>query len=213
MLNGKVLVVFIAGLIGTLGYPHTARAAAVGLQATTRGQRHAITSIQMKEIEEALREQTRAIRALQVQVQSRDRVIDQLQKRVDTLQDTFTATQQKLDFNATQGNQAATTLQNEVADLKTVTASTANAFQESQKQIADFEHPTQLRFKGITLTPGGFLEAAGIFAHTTRTAMSAVPMATSRFRGPPMRVSLNSGGQPGNPGFRSSPRAKWDPRS
>ena len=60
MLNGKILVVFTAVLIGTLGYPHSARAAAVQQQATTRGKKHAITSIQMKEIEEALREQTRA---------------------------------------------------------------------------------------------------------------------------------------------------------
>jgi hypothetical protein len=36
-------------------------------------------------------------------------------------------------------------------------------YQQSQKQIADLKHPTQLRFKGITITPGGFLEAAGIF--------------------------------------------------
>jgi hypothetical protein len=163
MLNGKVLVVFTVVLIGTLGYSHSARAAAVEQQATTRGKKHAITSVQMKEIEEALREQTRAIQALQEQVQSRDRVIDQLQKRVDALQDTFTTTRQKLDLNAIQDKQAAKTTQNEVAELKAVTASTANAFQESQKQIVDFEHPTQLRFKGITLTPGGFLEAAGIY--------------------------------------------------
>jgi hypothetical protein len=163
MLSNRVLVVFTAVLIGAASLPDSARAGAAEQQTATRAKNRAAASTQMQEMEEALKEQTQAIRSLQQQLESRDQVIDQLQKRVDTLQDTFTATQQKVESNATQDEHVARALQNDVADLKTVTASTANAFQNSQKQIADFEHPTQLRFKGITITPGGFLEAAGIY--------------------------------------------------
>ena len=163
MLSNRVLVVFTAVLIGAASLPDSARAGAAEQQTTTRAKKRATASTQMQEMQEALKEQTKAIRALQQELESRGRVIDRLQKRVDTLQDTFTATQQKVESNATQDEHVARALQNDVADLKTVTASTANAFQNSQKQIADFEHPTQLRFKGITITPGGFLEAAGIY--------------------------------------------------
>jgi hypothetical protein len=163
MLGSKVLVVFTAAVIGALGFPDSARAAAAEQKPTTPAKKRVTPSTQMEEMQASLEEQTKAIRALQQQLQSRDQVIDQLQKRVDTLQDTFKATQQKLDLNSNQNEQAAKRLQSNIADLKTVTASTANAFQDSQKQIADFEHPTQLRFKGITITPGGFLEAAGIY--------------------------------------------------
>jgi hypothetical protein len=161
MLDSKVPLVFTAVLIGALVLPCPARA--TEQQTTTRAKKGVTASTQMQEMHEALEEQTKAIRALQQQLQSRDQVIDQLQKRVDTLQDNFTAAQRNVDLNATQDEQAAKTLQNDVADLKTVTASTANAFQKNQEQIANLEHSTQLRFRGITLTPGGFLEAAAIY--------------------------------------------------
>jgi hypothetical protein len=163
MLARKVEVVFTAVLVGALGFPDSARAGAAEQQTTARAKKHVSASMQMQQMQAALAEQTKVLQALQQQLQTRDQVIDQLQKRVDTLQLTFTAIQQKLNLDATHDAQAAQTLENDVADLKTVTASTANSFQQSQKQIADFEHPTQLRFKGITITPGGFLEAAGIY--------------------------------------------------
>ena len=163
MLASKVLVMFTAVLVGVLGFPDSARAGAADQQAMARAKKHFSVSMQMQQMQEALAEQTKVLQALQQQLRIRDQVIDQLQKRVDTLQVTFTATQQKLDADATHDEEAAKTLEHDAADLKTVTASTANSFQQSQKQIAEFEHPTQLRFRGITITPGGFLEAAGIY--------------------------------------------------
>jgi uncharacterized coiled-coil protein SlyX len=58
--------------------------------------KHVSASMRMQQMQEVLAEQTKAIQGLQQQLQSRDQVIDQLQKRVDTLQGTFTAIQQKL---------------------------------------------------------------------------------------------------------------------
>jgi hypothetical protein len=47
--------------------------------------------------------------------------------------------------------------------LKTVTASTANELQEAQKRIASLESPLAIHYKGITITPGGFLAAETVW--------------------------------------------------
>ncbi|HEY6129143.1 MAG TPA: hypothetical protein VIW23_13265 [Candidatus Acidoferrum sp.] len=56
-----------------------------------------------------------------------------------------------------------TTLSSDVADLKLGTDSLKGAVQDTQKKIIAGESPSTIHFKGITLTPGGFLEAATVY--------------------------------------------------
>ena len=58
---------------------------------------------------------------------------------------------------ATQQQESVSALKTDVTDLKTNMANTVVSLQETQK-IAS-ESPTALHFKGITITPGGFLAA------------------------------------------------------
>ncbi len=46
-----------------------------------------------------------------------------------------------------------------VAGLKTAANSTAESLKATEKTVKDLEHPTSLHYKGITLSPGGFITA------------------------------------------------------
>jgi type II secretory pathway pseudopilin PulG len=76
---------------------------------------------------------------------------------------------------------AVTTLQSTVTDLKGNQASlAATVSDETAKIKKDFANPTALRYKGITITPGGFMAAETVYRQKATgadipTALSSIP--------------------------------------
>ena len=71
-------------------------------------------------------------------------------------------------------------LQHDVTDLKAVSANTVESLQATQKRVGDLESPLAIHFKGITLTPGGFIAGETVWRpHATfsdiNTPMNAIP--------------------------------------
>ena len=71
-------------------------------------------------------------------------------------------------------------LQHDVADLKTVSGNTVNELQETQKRVAALESPLAIHYKGITITPGGFLAAETVWRQRgegadINTNLNAIP--------------------------------------
>jgi hypothetical protein len=71
-------------------------------------------------------------------------------------------------------------LQHDVADLTTVSGNTVNELQEAQKRISGLESPLAIHYKGITITPGGFLAAETVWRpHATlgdiNTPLNSIP--------------------------------------
>src|ERR1700675_3361601 len=97
MLGRKVPVISAVVLIAALVVPDSAQGGAAEQE-----KKRATASAQMRAMQESITEQTKAIWALQQQIHSRDQIIDQLQKHVDTLQDAFTAAQQQMNLHPTQ---------------------------------------------------------------------------------------------------------------
>jgi hypothetical protein len=122
---------------------------------------------QLSELKEAIEAQQRQIQQLGQQIQSRDQQIQQLQQRLDSSQAAANAAQAKADAAASQSaqqGQAVTTLQSDVTDLKSNATNVALSLQETQKTVRDqFESPLAIHFKGVTLTPGGFLAGETIW--------------------------------------------------
>ena len=54
-------------------------------------------------------------------------------------------------------------MQHDVADIKSLNGTTVNELQETQKRVAALESPTAIHYKGITITPGGFLAAETVW--------------------------------------------------
>jgi TolA-binding protein len=162
MKHAMVLVVVFGLAIGALAAPAP--------QATTTGssKKKAATSAttvssQLGEMKQAIDAQQQQIRQLTQQLQSRDAAIQQLQQQVNQVQSATTDAQQKAEAAAsqsTQQQQDVAAVKSDVTDLKQNATNAALSLQETQKSVKDaMESPLAIHYKGITLTPGGFLAA------------------------------------------------------
>jgi hypothetical protein len=100
------------------------------------------------------------------QLQQRDAAVQQLQQQVTALQSSAAQTQSTAQAASASGQETAsrvTEVQSAVADLKAVDAKTTAALQKDEKRLADVESPTAIHFRGITLTPGGYIQAGTIY--------------------------------------------------
>lgn len=105
----------------------------------------------------ALAQQQQQIQALRDELHRKDQVVQQAQTAATDAATKADAAQSQ----ASQQQQAVTELKGDVTDLKTNMASTVVSIQETQKSVS--EPPTALHFKGITITPGGFLAAETVW--------------------------------------------------
>ncbi len=121
---------------------------------------------ELKSLREAIAAQQQQLEQLRQQLQQRDASLQQLQEQVSSLQATASeaSTAAQTASSASQENKSSlNSLQSTVADLKTNATSMASSYQEEQKRIGDLEQPFKIHFRGIDITPGGFIEAATIF--------------------------------------------------
>ena len=119
-----------------------------------------ITAADVQSLKDAIAAQQAAIAQQQQQIQE---LRDELRRKDQTVQQAQTAATDaagKADAaqaQAAQQQQAVTALKSDVTDLKTGMASAVSTIQETQKNIS--ESPMTLHYKGVTITPGGFLAA------------------------------------------------------
>jgi len=149
------------------------------------------SSSDLKELKDAIAAQQQQIQQLQQQIQSRDSAIQQLQQQVGQAQSTASqaqsTAQSALGGEKKEGTLSAeefNALQHDVTDLKSVSANTVEGLQDTQKRVNDLESPLAMHFKGITITPGGFMAAETVWRpHATfsdvNTPFSAIPFSGS----------------------------------
>jgi hypothetical protein len=123
-------------------------------------------SEQLSTMQQAIAAQQQSIRQLSDLVQSRDQKIQQLEQRLDQSQAAAAQAQNKADSAAAQtaeDQQSVMALKSDVTDLRTTATNSAMSLQETQKKIGDLESPLAIHFKGVTLTPGGFLAGESVY--------------------------------------------------
>ena len=129
---------------------------------------------QLKTMSEALEAQQKQIEELRQQVQTRDQAVQQLQQRLDQSQAAASQAQAKADsasVEASKQEQSVTELRSDVNDLKQNASTTALSLQETQKSIKDaVESPAAIHYKGITITPGGFVAAETVWRQRALSA-------------------------------------------
>jgi hypothetical protein len=145
-------------------------------------------SKQLEDMKDAISAQQQQIQQLQQQISTRDQAIQSLQQQVTAAQ---SAAQQAQAAAAAAANSQSTVsadqigaLQHDVADLKTVSGNTVNEVQETQKRVAGLESPLAIHYKGITITPGGFLAAETVWRQHAEgadinTALNSIPYSGS----------------------------------
>jgi hypothetical protein len=151
---------------------------------TTATRTDPAVSDQLNQLKQAIEAQQQQIQQLSQQIRSRDQQVQQLQQKLGQSQAATSQAESKADAAASQSSeqqQTVTALKSDVADLKNNTTNSALALQETQKLIHDAESPVALHYKGITITPGGFLAAESVWrSHALgadiNTPFSSIPM-------------------------------------
>jgi hypothetical protein len=122
---------------------------------------------QLQELKDDRAAEQKQIQALQQQVTM---LMDEMRKRDAALEQAQTAAAEmrgKVDqatAQATQQQQTVSELRTDVTDLKQNASSVALSLQETQKNVlGSLESPLAVHFKGITITPGGFLAAETVW--------------------------------------------------
>ena len=116
----------------------------------------------------ALAQQQQEIQALRDELHHKDQAVQQAQSAATDAATKADAAQAQ----AAQQQQAVGQLTNDVTDLKTNMASTVVAMQETQKTVKENVDPLALHYKGVTISPGGFLAAE--FVRRSRALASDV---------------------------------------
>jgi hypothetical protein len=142
-------------------------------------------SAQLSQMQKSIDAQQQQIQELIQQLQNRSQEVQQLHQEMNQIRDTAAQADQKADTANSQSAQEQHTVsavRSDVTDLKETVSNTALALQETQKNAA--ESPLALRFKGITITPGGFLAAESVWrqkglASDINTPFNSVPFGAS----------------------------------
>jgi hypothetical protein len=139
------------------------------------------------EMQKAIDAQQQQIEQLRHELENRDQALQQLQQRLDQSQATATDAQGKADAAAakvSEQQQEVGALRVDVADLKQNSINTAVTLQETQKSVTELESPLALHYKGITITPGGFLAAETVWRQKAlvsdiNTPFNSLPLPSS----------------------------------
>ena len=113
---------------------------------------------QLEDMKDAISAQQQQIQQLQQQIAARDQAIQQLQQQITNLPQPQAAQPAAPGCCDEVG-----ALQHDVTDLKALSGTTVNELQETQKRLAGLESPLAIHYKGITITPGGFLAAETVW--------------------------------------------------
>jgi len=143
-------------------------------------------SEQLAAMKAAIDAQQDQIKQLTNVVESRDQKIQQLEQRLDQNQAAAAQAQTKADAVAAQTTdqqQTVLALKSDVSDIKSNATNSAMTLQETQKRIGDLESPLAIHFKGITITPGGFLAAESVYRNRALGADINTPFNSVNFPG------------------------------
>lgn len=128
-----------------------------------KGNSHA-PAARLSQMQQTMDAQEQRIQELELKLQSRDSIIRQLQEQVSQVETLIGRAMHKEDtatFRSAMGGPALVSIRRD--DSAASFANMDPTQQVVEKTEAPTENPAAIRFKGITITPGGFLEAAGLY--------------------------------------------------
>jgi len=143
-------------------------------------------SAEIQQLRGMVEQQQHEIDGLKQQLSARDQAVQSAQQSATAAQSAASQAASKADSaaaDAATAQQAAASLKSDVGDLKGNATTTALALQEEQKRVTEMvESPLSLHYKGVTLTPGGFLAAETVYrtrgtASDVNTPFSSIPFA------------------------------------
>lgn len=130
----------------------------------------------------------------QTQIQQQQTQIDRLQKSLQDSVNILQQQQQQLQVSVQKASEQAVAARNtaaeagtEVTSVKSSVVSVNGSLKTQEKRVKSLEEPTTIHYKGVTLTPGGFLEATAL----VRTRNENADISNS-YTGIPLNGTSNS---------------------
>ena len=145
-------------------------------------------SEELQEMRSLLQQQQQQINQLKDQIQQRDQALTQAQQQATQAQSAAADAASKAQAAQAAADASASTVtavKTDVNDLKANATTTALSIQEDQKKWGEaIESPLAIHFKGITITPGGFLAAETVtrqraMASDVNTPFNSLPFSAS----------------------------------
>jgi len=143
-----------------------------------------VSAADVQSLKDALAAQQQQIQQLRSEMQKRDAALQQAQQQMQDAQASAAAAQAKAEQaaqTASSQQQAVSDLKTDVTDIKANATNAALSLQDTQKNIqSSLESPVALHYKGITITPVGFLAAETVWrSHATgsdiNTPFNSIP--------------------------------------
>jgi hypothetical protein len=125
----------------------------------TKADANAQVMSELQAMKDAIAAQQKQIDQLNQQLAQRDQALQQTQQQ---LSDAKNAAQQA-QSTASEANTTAQSAQSSITDLKSANNTFAQQIQEDQKRVGQLESPITLHYKGVSVTPGGFLAAETVW--------------------------------------------------
>jgi hypothetical protein len=120
------------------------------------------TATEMKTLRDAVSAQQQQIQMLRDEIARRDSAMQQVQQQVNSLQSAAQqaqSTAQAAQSSSRQNEDALAALRTNVATVSTTVTATATSLQATDKKVTALESPIAVKYKGITITPTGFIAA------------------------------------------------------
>ncbi|MHB1022386.1 MAG: hypothetical protein ACYC46_02895 [Acidobacteriaceae bacterium] len=138
-----------------------------------------------EQIQELRGEFQQEIDQLKQQLADRDAKLQQAEQAAQAAQSQAAEASTKAESvssTVSQDSQAVSSLQSAVSDLKTNNTNLVQTIQNSQQEIKKaIENPTALRYKGVTITPVGFLAAETVWRQRALNSDINTPFNTTPF--------------------------------
>jgi DNA-binding protein YbaB len=152
---------------------------------STRHRHHAVKPVKRDEQAEKLRalketvdQQQAALQQMQQQVQQQQQQLQATQAQLQQTQQTAQQADAKIATVETNSNLQVQRVQSDLSDVKTALDTTTVTVQKDEKKVVELEHPNSVAYKGIRITPAGFVEATGYFRSKATLSDQATPFQT-----------------------------------
>jgi TolA-binding protein len=157
------------------------------VQASDGHHKSSATDARLAEIEQKLSEQVRSIESLQQQLNERNSKISELEQQLEAVRGELSGQQLRLKTAEASHDEDSKSTSATLNNLETVSTKSIVEIEDAQRRLTRIENPTTLNYKGIKVTPGGFIEAAGLWRSHNENAD-----VISSFNGMPYNGSANA---------------------
>jgi hypothetical protein len=137
-----------------------------------------LTAEQLKELKQQMEQQQAATQQLQQQLKQTQQQLHQTQQQLSQAQATANAANAKVATVETNTNMQVQKVQSDLTDVKTALTTTEATVAKDEKKVDYLEHPSSLAYKGIRITPTGFVEMTGYYRSHATLSDQATPFQT-----------------------------------